>query len=62
VSVNNVELPGYMVKDLDLWLKLASESGVEVLELCLPDGPNMDEIKSLTELVLMGESELIQHS
>jgi hypothetical protein len=69
VSVNNVELRGYMVKDLDLWLKLASESGVEVLELCLPDGPNMDEegrgkwyvlpkdvieVKSLTELELMG--------
>ncbi|XP_024628596.1 putative FBD-associated F-box protein At5g53635 [Medicago truncatula] len=37
--VNNVELRGYNV-ELDLWLKLASESGVEVLQLCLPNGPN----------------------
>jgi hypothetical protein len=58
-----------MSKDVDHWLKLASESGVEVLELCLPDGPDQDEegggecyvlpkgvieVKSLNELVLMG--------
>jgi len=62
VSAENVELPGYIANDLDLWLKLASESGVEVLELCLPNGPNDEyyvvskdviEVKSLTELVLM---------
>ncbi|PNX80110.1 F-box/LRR-repeat protein, partial [Trifolium pratense] len=33
LSVNCFEL-GYMSRDVDLWLKLASESGVEVLELC----------------------------
>ncbi|KAK2416967.1 hypothetical protein QL285_039316 [Trifolium repens] len=56
---------GYMSKDVDLWLNLASESGVEVLELC--NVPNNDEegrgecyvlpksvieAKSLTKLVL----------
>ncbi|KEH18300.1 FBD-associated F-box protein At4g10400 [Medicago truncatula] len=68
LSVNNFELH-YMSKDVDHWLKLASECGVELLELCLPDGPDQDEegrgecyvlpngvieVKSLTELVLMG--------
>ncbi|GAU27396.1 hypothetical protein TSUD_356310 [Trifolium subterraneum] len=31
--VNCFEL-GYMSRDVDLWLKLASESGIEVLDLC----------------------------
>jgi DNA-directed RNA polymerase subunit L len=58
----------YMSKDVDLWLKLASESGVEVLEIC--NDPNNDkegrgecyvlpksviEAKSLTKLVLTGK-------
>jgi hypothetical protein len=30
-----------MSNDVDLWLKLASESSVEVLELC--NDPNKDE-------------------
>ncbi|KAJ1390973.1 Leucine-rich repeat domain superfamily [Sesbania bispinosa] len=68
LSVNCFDLH-YMSKDVDLWLKLVSESGVEVLELCLPDGPEQDEegqdqcyilptcvleAKSLNKLVLMG--------
>ncbi|KAK2353037.1 FBD-associated F-box protein [Trifolium repens] len=32
-----------MSKDVDLWLKLVSESGLEVLDLCLPDGHRQDE-------------------
>ncbi|XP_020227503.1 putative FBD-associated F-box protein At5g53635 isoform X1 [Cajanus cajan] len=59
----------YMSRDVDCWMKLASESGVGVLELCLPDGPEQDEegqdrcyilptgiieAKSLYKLVLMG--------
>ncbi|XP_039685496.1 F-box/FBD/LRR-repeat protein At1g16930 isoform X2 [Medicago truncatula] len=66
--VDNVELCSYILMDVDLWLKLAGESGVEVLDLYLPDGPDQDEeggikyyvlpkgvieVKSLTELVLM---------
>jgi hypothetical protein len=66
--VNNFELHR-MSKDVDLWLKLVSESGLEVLDLCLPDGHRPDEEgrgecyvlpkgviegKSLTKLVLMG--------
>ncbi|XP_027336473.1 F-box/FBD/LRR-repeat protein At1g78750-like [Abrus precatorius] len=55
-----------MSQDFDLWLKLASESRVEVLELCLPElgeqGQNqcyilptgVIEAKSLYKLVLMG--------
>lgn len=68
LSVNCFDLH-YMSKDVDLWLKLVSESCVQVLELCLPDGPEQDEegqdqcyvlplgvleAKSLTKLVLMG--------
>jgi len=68
ITLNRFELH-YMSKDVDFWLKSASESGVEVLELCLPSGPNYDEeghdecyvlpigvieAKSLTKLVLMG--------
>ncbi|CAJ2663716.1 unnamed protein product [Trifolium pratense] len=68
LSVNCFEL-GYMSRDVDLWLKLASESGVEVLELCnhrynygecrgdqcyvLPK--SVIEAKSLTKLVLTGK-------
>jgi hypothetical protein len=66
--VNNFELHR-MSKYVDLWLKLVSECGLEVLDLCLPDGPRQDELgrgecyvlpkgviegKSLTKLVLMG--------
>jgi hypothetical protein len=40
LSVDCFEL-GYMSNDVDLWLKLASESSVEVLELC--NDPNKDE-------------------
>ncbi|MCI16453.1 F-box/LRR-repeat protein, partial [Trifolium medium] len=58
-----------MSKDVDLWLKLVSESGLEVLDLCFPDGSRQDEEgrgecyvlpkgviegKSLTKLALMG--------
>ncbi|MCH82224.1 F-box/LRR-repeat protein, partial [Trifolium medium] len=39
--VNCFEL-GYMSMDVDLWLKLASESGLEVLDLC-NDIPDKDE-------------------
>jgi hypothetical protein len=62
IDVDNVELCSYMVKELDLWLKLASESGIEVLELYLPHGHNHEyyvlpegviEVKSLTVLLLM---------
>jgi hypothetical protein len=67
--VNNVELCSYMSKDVDLWLKLATESGVEEIDLYLPDRPNQDEegcgecyvlpkgaieVKSLTKLELIG--------
>ncbi|CAJ1950999.1 unnamed protein product [Sphenostylis stenocarpa] len=59
----------YMSRDVDYWLKLASERCFGVLELCLPDGPEQDEegqdrcyilptgiieAKSLHKLVLMG--------
>ena len=68
IILNRFELH-YMSMHVDLWLKLASESGVEVLQLCLPCGPNhgeegrgkcyvlptgVIEAKSLTELVLKG--------
>ncbi|KAK7349237.1 hypothetical protein VNO77_06437 [Canavalia gladiata] len=68
LGINSFDLQ-YMSPDVDLWLMLASESGVEVLELCLPDGPEPDEegqdqcyilpagvieTKSLNKLVLMG--------
>jgi hypothetical protein len=67
LSVECFEL-SYMSKDVDLWLMLASESGVEVLEIC--NDPNNDkegrgecyvlpksviEAKSLTKLVLTGK-------
>jgi hypothetical protein len=70
LAVNNVKLFSYILKDIDLWLKLASESGVEGIELYLPYRHQLDkegcsecyvlpkgviEVKSLTELVLMGE-------
>ncbi|CAJ2663714.1 unnamed protein product [Trifolium pratense] len=66
--VNNIDVRR-MSKDIDLWLKLVSESSLEVLDLRLPDGPHQDEEgpgegyvlpkgviegKSLTKLVLMG--------
>ncbi|RHN39232.1 hypothetical protein MtrunA17_Chr8g0341611 [Medicago truncatula] len=54
------ELP-YMSMDVDHWLKLASQSGVEVLNLFLPNRgecyvlPNgVIEVKLLTKLVLVG--------
>ncbi|KAK7294313.1 hypothetical protein RJT34_17201 [Clitoria ternatea] len=68
LSINCFDLQ-YMSHDVDLWMKLVSESGVQVLELCLPDGPEQDgegrdqcyilpvgiiEAKSLYKLVLMG--------
>lgn len=68
LSVNCFDLQ-YMSQDIDLWLKLAGETGIEVLELCLPDGTEQDEDgqdqcyvlpegviegKSLNKLVLMG--------
>ncbi|KEH32286.1 F-box protein [Medicago truncatula] len=68
ITLNHFELH-CMSKDVNFWLKSTSESGVEVLELCLPSGPNHDEeghdecyvlpmgvieAKSLTKLVLMG--------
>ncbi|MCH80295.1 F-box/LRR-repeat protein [Trifolium medium] len=59
---------GYMSKDIDICLKFASESGIEVLELCnfcdMDDGgggcecyvlpKSVIEVKSLTKLVLEG--------
>ncbi|RDX80842.1 F-box/FBD/LRR-repeat protein, partial [Mucuna pruriens] len=68
LSINCFDLR-YMSQDVDHWMKLASESGVGVLELCLPDGTEQDEeghdrcyilptgiieAKSLYKLVLMG--------
>ncbi|WJX78439.1 hypothetical protein P8452_61663 [Trifolium repens] len=66
LSVNWFE-PGYISEDVDLCLKLASESGVEVLELyngldldeegpgeCYVLPKSVIEVKSLTKLVLDG--------
>ncbi|XP_039683699.1 F-box/FBD/LRR-repeat protein At5g53840 isoform X2 [Medicago truncatula] len=68
IILNRFELH-YMSKHVDLWLKSASGSGVEVVELCLPCGPNyieeghgkcyvlptgVIEAKSLTKVVLKG--------
>jgi len=64
LAVYNIERCSYMLKDIDLLLKLASESGVEGIHLYLPYGLDEDEcyvlpkgvieVKSITELVLMG--------
>ncbi|XP_057455254.1 putative F-box/LRR-repeat protein At3g18150 isoform X2 [Lotus japonicus] len=68
LGVNSFDLH-YMSKDVDLWLKLAGESGVEVLQVCLPDRADQDgegqelcyvlpigvlESKSLKKIELMG--------
>ncbi|XP_061339864.1 F-box/FBD/LRR-repeat protein At1g51370-like isoform X2 [Gastrolobium bilobum] len=73
LSVNYFDLK-CMSRDVDLWMKLASEIGVEVLELCLPYGYEQCyilpkcvlEAKTLNKLVLMGrirvDQALLNHS
>ncbi|KEH18290.1 putative F-box/FBD/LRR-repeat protein At1g78760 isoform X2 [Medicago truncatula] len=61
LMLNNFELRS-MSADVDLWLNLASECGVEVLELCLPQSrgecyvlpKGIIEGKSFVKLELMG--------
>ncbi|KAL2337983.1 hypothetical protein Fmac_012429 [Flemingia macrophylla] len=51
----------YMSRDVDYWMKLASESGVGVLKLHLPDGPQGNEESQDRCYILPTDEQAIEH-